>query len=129
MKRADENSLTNHAIAVLQAASNAYGIKATSEVTDNYNRVWARDSAVAALAIISNQIKPLYPSVKASILTLQKAASVSGQIPSNVMVKITMSLVLLIVLGNTTWEKYRILPPYMIKKEKVGKELTEGDFF
>ena len=86
MKRADENSLTNHAIAVLQAASNAYGIKATSEVTDNYNRVWARDSAVAALAIISNQIKPLYPSVKASILTLQKAASVSGQIPSNVMV-------------------------------------------
>lgn len=79
-----QNSMVTKAIKLLMDASSDTGIKASLEDTDNYNRVWARDTAVAALAIIAHQIKPLYKSIKSSILTLQKAASVNGQIPSNV---------------------------------------------
>ena len=82
----DENSIAAKAIEVLMGASSENGIKASSELTDNYNRVWARDSAVAGLAILSNQIKELYLPLKSSILILQKAAAVNGQIPSNVSV-------------------------------------------
>lgn len=82
----NKNSIVHKAIEVLVNASSENGIKATSETTDNYNRVWARDSAVAALAILSNQIQELYQPLKSSILILQKAAAVNGQIPSNVTV-------------------------------------------
>ncbi len=76
--------LKNAAIEVLKGASGNDGIKASSEETDNYNRIWARDSAVSSLAILTNQIKHLYPNIKASIVTLQNAANSNGQIPSNV---------------------------------------------
>lgn len=69
---------------ILSKATTHIGIKASSKDTDNYNRVWARDSAVSALAIFSNQLLSLYPAIKSSILNLQKAASQHGQIPSNV---------------------------------------------
>lgn len=80
------NSTFNDAIAVLYSASSTVGIKASSEITDNYNRIWSRDAAVSALAILSNQIVALYPSIKSSIIHLQKAAAVNGQIPSNVII-------------------------------------------
>ncbi|WP_379044311.1 glycoside hydrolase 100 family protein [Pedobacter alpinus] len=76
--------MVTKAIKMLMDASSEQGIKASLEQTDNYNRIWARDTAVAALAIIAHQIKPLYKSIKSSIYSLQKAASAKGQIPSNV---------------------------------------------
>lgn len=82
----DENYILAKAISVLKGASSENGIKASSELTDNYNRVWARDSAVAGLAILSNQIEELYLPLESSIRILQKAAAVNGQIPSNVTV-------------------------------------------
>lgn len=83
-----KNSMVTKAIKMLMDASSENGIKASLEQTDNYNRVWARDTAVAALAIIAHQIKPLYKSIKFSIYTLQQAASVNGQIPSNVAIDV-----------------------------------------
>ncbi len=76
--------LSKKAIEVLQLASSQYGIKATPEKTDNYNRIWARDSAVSAIAIITNQLESLYPTVEVSLKKLQEAAYKNGQIPSNV---------------------------------------------
>ena len=68
---------------LLKAVTNI-GIKASSNDADNYNRVWARDSAVAAIAIFANQFEDLYPAVRLSIINLQSASSNLGQIPSNV---------------------------------------------
>ena len=69
---------------ILLKASTNIGIKASLANADNYNRIWARDSAVSALAIFANQLDDLYPAVRLSILNLQVAASSVGQIPSNV---------------------------------------------
>ena len=69
---------------ILLKASTNIGIKASLANADNYNRIWARDSAVSALAIFANQLDDLYPAVRLSILNLQLAASSVGQIPSNV---------------------------------------------
>ena len=69
---------------ILFKASTNIGIKASLGNADNYNRIWARDSAVSSLAIFANQLDDLYPAVRLSILNLQLAASSQGQIPSNV---------------------------------------------
>lgn len=69
---------------VLQQASGDFGIMASLQQTDNYNRVWARDSAVAALAIFAGKYTTLYPTILRSLQVLQQAASKYGQIPSNV---------------------------------------------
>ena len=76
--------ILEQAAQLLYAASSPFGIKASVEQADNYNRVWARDSAVSSLAILSNGLEELYPAVKASLAALQGAASESGQIPSNI---------------------------------------------
>lgn len=80
----EENSMVEKAIEVLVKASSEHGIKASSEETDNYNRIWSRDTAVTALAIIANQNFALYKSLKSAIINLQKATAVNGQIPSNI---------------------------------------------
>ena len=76
--------LSQEAHQILFKASTNIGIKASLGNADNYNRVWARDSAVSAIAIFANQLDDLYPAVRLSILNLQLAASSNGQIPSNV---------------------------------------------
>lgn len=81
-----QNSMVTKAIKVLMDASSDNLIKASLQETDNYNRVWARDTAVAALAIIAHEIKPLYKTIRSSLSVLKNAASVNGQIPSNVAV-------------------------------------------
>ncbi|MFY7900220.1 MAG: glycoside hydrolase 100 family protein [Chitinophagaceae bacterium] len=58
-------------------------LKASLEQSDNYNRVWSRDTAVGVLAIIASQQKSLFPAIANSLLALQKAANEQGQIPSN----------------------------------------------
>ncbi len=77
-------SIADKAKLVLRDASSMRGIKASLEKKDNYDRVWARDSAVTGLAIMSNRLEELYPALHSSLVLLQKAAAANGQIPSNV---------------------------------------------
>lgn len=84
MNLSNHLSLADKAKSVLKDASSISGIKASLEKKDNYNRVWARDSAVSGLAMISNQLKDLYPALRSSLTVLKKAAAANGQIPSNV---------------------------------------------
>ena len=78
------SSLAQEAKALLRNASSKYGIKASLEDKDNYNRIWARDSAVSGLAIITSGLEDLYPGLHSSLLLLQKASAANGQIPSNI---------------------------------------------
>lgn len=80
--------LNQEAHQILFKAATNIGIKASLLNVDNYNRIWARDSAVSALAIFANQLNDLYPAVRLSIINLQKAASPLGQIPSSVAISI-----------------------------------------
>ncbi|MCU0321479.1 MAG: hypothetical protein MUE72_03635 [Chitinophagaceae bacterium] len=81
--------LTDQAKKVLQQCSSTIGIKASLEKADNYNRIWARDSSVAALAILSNNLVELYPAIYSSLNNLLQAAHNNGQIPSNIEVNST----------------------------------------
>ncbi len=77
------------AFQVLKNSSTAAGFLATATGDENYNRVWSRDSAITALAILLHEREELYPSVKASILTLAQQQNDQGLIPSNVAVAAT----------------------------------------
>lgn len=77
------------AFRVLKNSSTAAGFLATATGDENYNRVWSRDSAITALAILLHEREELYPSVKASILTLAQQQNDQGLIPSNVAVAAT----------------------------------------
>ncbi|MBD3750314.1 MAG: adenylyl-sulfate kinase [Sphingobacteriales bacterium] len=80
----DSEELFSKAVQLLKEASFKNGIKASLEVDDNYNRVWARDSAVAALSILSAELQSLYPAIQSSIRLLMNCSAENGQIPSNV---------------------------------------------
>lgn len=84
MNQANHLSINEKAKSVLMGASSVQGIQASLEKKDNYNRVWARDSAVSGLAIITNRLESLYPALRSSLIVLKKAAASNGQIPSNV---------------------------------------------
>lgn len=79
-----DSFVAEKAKAVLRNASSGLGIKASLEKKDNYDRIWARDSAVSGLAILSSQLKDLYPSLQSSLSLLHCAAAENGQIPSNI---------------------------------------------
>ncbi|RYE22494.1 MAG: hypothetical protein EOP42_24350, partial [Sphingobacteriaceae bacterium] len=80
----NHSSLFKEAETLLRNASAGFGIKASLENKDNYNRIWARDGAVSALAILSSGLEDLYPAVLSSLSMLQQAAAANGQIPSNI---------------------------------------------
>lgn len=65
------------------AAATGY-LLASAHPSDNYARIWARDSAVTILGILAGEVSALYPTALGTLELLQKAASVNGQIPSNV---------------------------------------------
>jgi uridine kinase len=81
-----ELDIKKEAIKVLKEASTSFGILATAEKQDNYNRIWARDGIISGLAMLSQQFDELYPPFKQSLLYLCESASSSGQIPSNISV-------------------------------------------
>lgn len=72
------------AIEVINAAALSNGIQATAQNHENYGNIWARDSAVTGIAILTNQITNLYPALYQSLASLQKASNIYGQIPSNI---------------------------------------------
>ena len=69
---------------VLEGCAKPYGFVATAQDKDNYARLWSRDSAIAALAVLSHEHKALYPTVEQSICNLLDAVGVHGVFPSNV---------------------------------------------
>jgi len=74
------------AIDVLTKAASVQGITASAQLTDNYNRIWARDLVVSGLAILTNELTELYEPFQTSLKQLQKASANNGQIPSNISV-------------------------------------------
>ena len=69
---------------VLTNSAKNFGFVATAQDTDNYARLWSRDSAIASLAVLSHGKEALYPAVKSSILNLLDAIGDGGVFPSNV---------------------------------------------
>ena len=69
---------------VLTNSAKNFGFVATAQDTDNYARLWSRDSAIASLAVLSHGKEALYPAVKSSILNLLEAVGEGGVFPSNV---------------------------------------------
>jgi len=69
---------------VLAKSAKGFGFVATAQDTDNYARLWSRDSAIASLAVLSHGHQALYPAVKSSILNLLDAIGDGGVFPSNV---------------------------------------------
>ena len=69
---------------VLAKSAKNFGFVATAQDTDNYSRLWSRDSAIASLAVLSHGYQALYPTVKSSILNLLDAIGDGGVFPSNV---------------------------------------------
>jgi len=78
--------LNTQAIEVIQGAVKNGVLLASAEAHDNYTHVWARDSVVTGLSILSNGLHELRDVFGRSLRVLQQAASSAGQIPSNVAV-------------------------------------------
>ncbi|MEQ1746920.1 MAG: glycoside hydrolase 100 family protein [Saprospiraceae bacterium] len=70
----------------LLAACVPEGILASTQVADNYRRVWSRDAVVAGLAALSmaEPLPPLVAAFRSTLLTLAEHQHATGQIPSNV---------------------------------------------
>lgn len=78
------SALMAEAWRVLEGCAKSYGFVATAQDKDNYARLWSRDSAIAALAVLAHEHKELYPTVEQSISHLLDAVGVHGVFPSNV---------------------------------------------
>lgn len=80
----DRLGLTNAAWDVLSQSAKPFGFVATAQNKDNYARLWSRDSAISALAVLAHERTELYPTVLASINGLLEAVGEGGVFPSNV---------------------------------------------
>ncbi|MFD2584434.1 glycoside hydrolase 100 family protein [Pedobacter vanadiisoli] len=80
----ENKHLYEKAVGVVSGAVQNGVLLASAEAKDNYSHVWARDSVVTGLGILSNGLSDLYSVFLKSLKVLQQAASGSGQIPSNV---------------------------------------------
>lgn len=69
---------------VLAGSAKSFGFVATAQNTDNYARLWSRDSAIASLAVLVHQREAMYPTVKQSVKNLLEAVGEGGVFPSNV---------------------------------------------
>lgn len=79
-----EQMIIKAAINILKEASTKNGILASAEGTENYNRIWARDSAIAGIAGLIVQDEKIITSFKNSLLNLAENQHQNGQIPSNI---------------------------------------------
>jgi hypothetical protein len=75
---------TQAAWQVLERSATPFGFVATAQDTDNYARLWSRDSAITALAVLAGEREALYPTVYQSIVHLLEAVGEHGVFPSNV---------------------------------------------
>lgn len=78
------HELESAAWAVLESSAKSFGFVATAQDKDNYARLWSRDSAITALAVLAGEREDLYPTVYKSIVNLLEAVGDRGVFPSNV---------------------------------------------
>ena len=78
------HELESAAWAVLESSAKSFGFVATAQDKDNYARLWSRDSAITALAVLVGEREDLYPTVYKSIVNLLEAVGDRGVFPSNV---------------------------------------------
>ena len=76
--------LTDAAWQVIERSATPFGFVATAQNKDNYARLWSRDSAITALAVLAGEREDLYPTVYKSIVNLLEAVGDRGVFPSNV---------------------------------------------
>ena len=75
---------TGRALSLLKSATTPHGILASTEETDNYCRIWARDGIICGLAGLLVKDEVLTNGLKSTLITLAKHQGPEGQIPSNV---------------------------------------------
>jgi len=78
--------LNDDALKLLRQLSTSQGILASTIESDNYKRVWARDSIICGIAGILAEDNLIIKSLKASLITLADHQHSNGMIPSNVLV-------------------------------------------
>jgi len=78
------NTFAKAATHLLESACTPNGIMASAEGTENYNRIWARDSAIAGIAGLIAENEMVSESFRVSLLNLAKSQHEKGQIPSNI---------------------------------------------
>jgi glycogen debranching enzyme len=81
------NILYNDSLKLLRQLSTSQGILASTLESDNYKRIWARDSIICGIAGLLAEDKTIVQGLKASLLTLAKHQNKQGIIPSNVLEK------------------------------------------
>jgi len=81
------NILYNDSLKLLRQLSTSQGILASTLESDNYKRIWARDSIICGIAGLLAEDKTIVQGLKASLLTLAKYQNKQGIIPSNVLEK------------------------------------------
>lgn len=79
------HKLYKESIILLQRLTTSKGILASTIASDNYKRVWARDSMICGIAGILADDKTVINGLKQSLLTLSKHQHDAGMIPSNVL--------------------------------------------
>ncbi|NGP89196.1 glycoside hydrolase 100 family protein [Fodinibius halophilus] len=81
----DLQSLEEQGLALLREACCSYGIRASTEDQENYQRLWARDSIIAGIAGLLADDEKIIAGLRNSLLTLAKHQNALGMIPSNVL--------------------------------------------
>ncbi|RLD26840.1 MAG: hypothetical protein DRI75_10905 [Bacteroidetes bacterium] len=78
--------LYGEALEILRGLTTSSGIFASTIDSDNYKRVWARDSIISGIAGLLAEDNIVIEGLKQSLLTLAKHQHALGIIPSNVLV-------------------------------------------
>ena len=78
-------NLYQESIILLQRLTTPKGILASTIASDNYKRIWARDSMICGIAGILTEDSAIIEGLKTSLLTLAKHQNKQGVIPSNVL--------------------------------------------
>lgn len=81
----DIDQLKDSAIDLLESASASFGILASPDSQQNYQRLWSRDAMIAGIASLSVDKKSITDAFRSSIQTLARYQHPRGMIPSNVL--------------------------------------------
>lgn len=79
------DSLEESALNLLQSACTPFGILASPDDQENYQRLWSRDAMIAGIAALPSERQKISEAFAASIRTLAKYQHPRGMIPSNVL--------------------------------------------
>ncbi|MCF6295136.1 MAG: hypothetical protein L3J25_05555 [Flavobacteriaceae bacterium] len=79
------NKLYNEALVILRSLTTSKGILASTIESDNYKRIWARDSIICGIAGLLADDNIIIDGLKQSLITLARHQHILGIIPSNVL--------------------------------------------